>query len=90
MISANQEVRSVSQQLEPAQDRGVRAPCELIDSKELATRWRVPESWIRDAVRSRAADKIPHVRFGKYIRFEWNCPDLNTWLARRRCCKKRA
>lgn len=86
MISVTPQISSDPHQPEVAQPR---VPCELIDSKELAIRWRVPESWIRDAVRSRAADKIPHVRFGKYVRFEWGCPDLDAWLARRRCCKKR-
>lgn len=63
-------------------------PCELIDSKELATRWRVPETWIREAVRRRTDDRIPHVRFGKYVRFEYGCPDLDAWLARHRCCQR--
>jgi hypothetical protein len=84
MISATPEAIPTPHPVQSAKA----APCELIDSKELASRWRVPESWIRDAVRRRAADKIPHVRFGKYVRFEWSCPDLSAWLARRRCCKR--
>jgi len=62
--------------------------CELIDSRELASRWKVPESWVRDGVRRRTQDRIPHLRFGKYVRFEWNCPDLNAWYDQHRCCKK--
>jgi hypothetical protein len=58
--------------------------CEVIDSRELARRWSLPESWIRDQVRRRSTDRIPHVRFGKYVRFEWGCPDLTEWFSRRR------
>jgi len=56
---------------------------EFIDSKELALRWNLPESWIREQVRSRAIDPIPHVRFGKYVRFRWGSPELEGWAERR-------
>jgi hypothetical protein len=56
---------------------------EFIDSRELATRWHVPESWVREYVRSRADDPLPHVNFGKYVRFLWGSPDLEDWVARR-------
>ena len=88
MISANREVSSLPIEPEQAQGHAVRVLCELIDSKELARRWRVPESWIREAVRRRTDDRIPHVRFGKYVRFEFGCPDLDAWLARHRCCQR--
>jgi hypothetical protein len=50
---------------------------EIIDSRKLANRWCVPESWIRDRTRSRTSDTIPHVRLGRYVRFEWVSPELN-------------
>jgi hypothetical protein len=56
---------------------------EFIDSKELARRWCLPESWIRDQVRKRASDPLPHVRFGKYVRFRWGSPELEAWAERR-------
>jgi len=59
-------------------------PLEIIESGELAKRLNLPESWVRDQVRSRAADPIPHLRFGRYVRFEWPHPDLIQWLERRR------
>ena len=37
-----------------------------IDCPELAKRWKLPESWIREQVRKRSDDPIPHVRFGRY------------------------
>jgi hypothetical protein len=56
---------------------------EFIDSKELGKRWALPESWIREQVRSRSADPLPHVRFGKYVRFRWGGPELEAWARRR-------
>jgi len=59
---------------------------ELIDSVELASRWRVPESWIRNHTRSRTPrdERIPCVRLGRYVRFEWGSSQLENWLARKR------
>ena len=56
---------------------------EFIDSKELASRWNLPESWVREQVRSRSADPLPHIRFGKYVRFRWGSPELEDWAERR-------
>ncbi len=56
---------------------------EFIDCGELALRWRLPKSWIREQVRNRSADPIPHIRFGKYVRFRWGSPELEEWAARR-------
>lgn len=58
---------------------------ELIDSVELAARWRVPESWVRSRTRARtpANERIPCVRLGRYVRFQWGSPRLGEWLARK-------
>jgi predicted DNA-binding transcriptional regulator AlpA len=56
---------------------------EFIDSKELALRWGLAESWIREQVRARSMDTLPHVRFGKYVRFRWGSPELEAWAERR-------
>jgi hypothetical protein len=55
---------------------------EIIDAGELAARWRLPQSWVRAQSRSRVRreDRIPCVRFGRYVRFRWNSPELNQWL----------
>jgi hypothetical protein len=63
---------------------------EIVDSTELARRWCVPETWVRDQVRRRVADPIPHVRLGKYIRFEWGGEALVAWWARRRMGSRQA
>jgi len=39
---------------------------EIIDSKELALRLRVPESWVRDRVRARSDDPLPYVKIGRF------------------------
>ena len=58
---------------------------EIIDAKALASRWRVPVSWIREYTRpDRTDDPIPNVRLGKYVRFEWGSPPLERWFSRRR------
>jgi hypothetical protein len=58
---------------------------EVIDSTELAKRWTVPPSWIRAHCQPRTAiaDRIPHLKLGRYIRFRWNSPELNAWIASR-------
>jgi hypothetical protein len=58
-------------------------PCEILTAGELAERWRVPESWVREQTRSRCVDVLPHIRLGRYIRFCWNSPELNAWWKRR-------
>ncbi len=57
---------------------------EVVDSRELARRWRVPKSWVEEQTRRRCSDPIPHIRLGKYVRFEWGSPELERWWARRR------
>jgi hypothetical protein len=56
---------------------------EYLDSKALAQRWCLPESWVREQVRTRSTDPLPHVRFGKYVRFRWGSPELEAWAERR-------
>ena len=58
--------------------------CEIIDSAELARRWNVPETWIREYTRCRTQYTIPHIRLGRYVRFAWGSPDLDQWLQQRR------
>ena len=59
---------------------------EIIDAPELAKRWKVPESWVRSYSRERCPkdERIPALHFGRYCRFEWGSPALESWLARHR------
>ncbi len=61
---------------------------EIIDSKELARRLCLPESWVRDRVRARNNDPLPHVKVGRDVRFEWSSPELVQWWARHRVSKQ--
>jgi hypothetical protein len=53
------------------------------DSQQLAERWGVPETWVREYVRKRITDPIPHYQFGKYVRFALGSSELAGWLERR-------
>lgn len=56
---------------------------EFIDCMELARRLAVPTSWVRDQVRTRSQDPLPHVNLGRYVRFLWGSPALELWIRRR-------
>jgi excisionase family DNA binding protein len=43
---------------------------ELLTVEEVAQRFKVPRTWVYAAVRGRTRRKLPHVRIGRYIRFE--------------------
>ena len=62
---------------------------ELLTAEELAERLRVPPTWVREQTRSRAldGDPLPHLRFGRYVRFRWGSPELEACLRRRLCTK---
>ena len=58
---------------------------EIIDAPELARRWNVPVTWVRNHVRGGyTTSPIPHLQLGRYVRFEWGSPALEAWLSRRR------
>jgi hypothetical protein len=63
---------------------------ELLDSVQFAKKLNVPVSWARDHTRSRVpeSEQIPHVRLGRYVRFEWGSPALDRWLEEHRKGKK--
>jgi hypothetical protein len=56
---------------------------EHLDAKGLSGRWKLPASWIRYHT-TQGDDPIPHIKFGKYVRYQWGHPALAEWLERRR------
>jgi excisionase family DNA binding protein len=50
----------------------------LIDAKSAAAQLSVPASWVLTEAR---ADRIPHVRLGRYVRFEAEA--LDAWWRQR-------
>jgi excisionase family DNA binding protein len=51
----------------------------LLDAKDAAKLLNVPASWVLAEAR---ADRIPHVRLGRYVRFD--ADDLREWAKERR------
>ncbi len=43
---------------------------ELLTVNEVANMLRVPKSWIYERSRRRGKDRLPHLKIGKYLRFE--------------------
>ena len=55
----------------------------MIDSTELAKRLNVPESWVRSRTNAkRTSDPIPHLKFGRHVRFPWGSEELRKWVDR--------
>jgi len=48
----------------------------LVDANAVANRLGVPKSWVLESARSGA---IPHVRLGRYVRFDVG--DVDAWVA---------
>lgn len=43
---------------------------ELLTVEEVAAFLKVPKSWIYGKTRQRGLERLPHVKLGKYLRFE--------------------
>jgi excisionase family DNA binding protein len=50
------------------------SPAPLLDAGQAADQLNVPKSWVLTEAR---ADRIPHVRLGRYVRFDED--DLQAW-----------
>ncbi len=55
---------------------------ELLTVGELAALLKVPPTWIYQRIRARASDRLPHLKIGKYLRFELSA--VQAWLERHR------
>ena len=55
---------------------------ELLTVKELAEWLKVPRSWVYERTRRRGRDQLPHIKIGKYVRFEEQA--VREFLARQR------
>ena len=49
--------------------------------QEIVADARLGPSWVREHVRGRVTDPIPHIRFGRYVRVRWGSPELEGRLA---------
>jgi hypothetical protein len=57
---------------------------QLVTLEDLAERWTVPLTWLRENTRSRCSDPLPCFRMGRYVRIDIQDPALLEWLNRRR------
>lgn len=57
--------------------------CELMTVSEIARTLHVPVSWVYERTRRRGAERIPHIKLGKYLRFEIGA--VRKWLNSLRC-----
>ena len=62
----------------------VSAVYSILDTDGLAEKLTVKACWIRNHVQPTHPDPIPHLRLGRYVRFEWGSPQLQKWLERQR------
>ena len=53
---------------------------ELLTVTDVAELLRVPVSWVYDRTRRRGMERIPHLKLGKYLRF--NASEVREWLQR--------
>lgn len=60
-------------------------PSAFLDFRGLAARLGTSEQWVRRNVRrTYTRDPIPHLRFGRIIRFVWDSPEMQEWIERRK------
>jgi predicted DNA-binding transcriptional regulator AlpA len=59
---------------------------EILTPTQVAERLQVKPSWVYEQTRGRAevrnSDPLPHMKMGRYLRFDWN--DIEDWLERRK------
>lgn len=57
----------------------------FLDFRGLAARLGTTEQWVRRNVRrTYTRDPIPHLRFGRIIRFVWDSLEMQEWIERRK------
>ena len=58
---------------------------DFLDFHSLAAKLGTSEQWVRRNVRrTYTRDPIPHLRFGRIIRFVWDSPEMQEWIERRK------
>jgi excisionase family DNA binding protein len=56
---------------------------QLLTVQEVAHLLHVPTSWVYERTRRRSGDQLPHVKLGKYLRFEE--ATITDFIQRQRC-----
>jgi excisionase family DNA binding protein len=59
---------------------------EILTPTQVAERLQVKPSWVYEQTRERGnvrnPDPFPHIKLGRYLRFDWQ--DVTEWLERRK------
>ena len=56
---------------------------DFLDFRGLAAKLGTSEQWVRRNVRrTYTRDPIPHLRFGRWIRFVWDSKEMSEWIER--------
>ncbi len=42
----------------------------LLTVEQVAEMWQLPRSWVYERTRRRGIERLPHLKLGKYVRFE--------------------
>ena len=58
---------------------GIQTTDKLLTVAEVAEILSVPVSWVYDRTRARGLQRIPHVKLGKYLRFD--ASEIRNWIA---------
>jgi hypothetical protein len=66
----------------PALSRIGPAGPKLWKPQDLADYLGVPVGWIYDRTRALGPESIPHIKLGKYLRFDPQSPAFQEWLER--------
>jgi excisionase family DNA binding protein len=53
-------------------------PQEILTPAEVASRLKVPETWVYEKTRKRCGHALPCFRIGRYLRFSW--PAVSAWV----------
>jgi len=56
--------------LNEATGENAREQSHLLTVKEVAELLHVPASWVYERTRRKGSDQLPHLKLGKYVRFE--------------------
>ena len=51
---------------------------QLMTVSEIAVALRVCKTWVYERTRRRGAERMPHIKLGKYLRFDLD--DVRSWL----------
>jgi hypothetical protein len=81
-MSASAVIVGIKGAVEATRPSVIIDPSDLLTADELASRLKLPKSWVFEQTRERAKVRckspLPHIHLGKYLRFSW--PQVCEWM----------